>query len=81
MSSYSYYFCEFYMNLLPFHDIYVLTVLIGVSDIIGTYSFYFLAEKSKKMNLKLIKVHRFAFFATSMSSLILFLCLYIRGTE
>lgn len=43
-SVYSFYFIEFYMKNVPIQNIYLLAVLIGISDIIAAQVFKFLLD-------------------------------------
>jgi hypothetical protein len=52
VSSYTHYFVEFYMKLVPFQNIYVLMILIGVSDFFACIVFHFVTiAYSHKQNL------------------------------
>jgi len=44
VSSYSFYFIEFYMKYVPVNSIYLLSILIGVSDIIASITFRLLIK-------------------------------------
>ena len=51
-SSFTFYFVEFYMKLVPFDNVYLLMVLIGMADLISTTAFYFMAKAYKYSKIK-----------------------------
>ena len=44
VSCYSYYFTEFYMKYVPVDNIYLLAVLMGLADILGSFCFKILVS-------------------------------------
>lgn len=45
ISSYSFYYCEFYLRLIPTNTIYVQKMAMGFSDMAATLIFYFAATR------------------------------------
>ena len=45
VSSYSFYFCEFYLRLIPTNSIYLQKMLMGFSDIFATLVYAVLVRK------------------------------------
>ena len=78
-SAYSYYFVEFYMKLVPFQNLYGLAVLIGLSDLTGTYLYYYLVTCDLKLNQTTIQKTSFGFMCLFSGTL--FICLSISGDD
>jgi hypothetical protein len=78
VSSYTYYFVEFYMKLVPFQNIYGLMILIGVSDFFGCIAFYFITNAYiHKQRL----INQTSFVLMSVFSFLLFISLLINGPD
>jgi hypothetical protein len=70
VSSYTYYFVEFYMKLVPFDNIYGLMILIGFSDVTGTYAFYVLSNKFAEKQVSMAQSTFAAMFTLSLTMFI-----------
>ena len=51
VGSYSFYFTEFYMKYVPFDNIYMMSLIIGVTDVGGCYLFEVLVNWLKPKRL------------------------------
>ena len=50
-SSFTYYFIEFYMKLIPFDNVYLLMIIIGLGDTFQVISFYYISRYFKETKI------------------------------
>ena len=71
-SGYSFYFTEFYMKYVPFSNLYLLAVLMGLSDLLTSLLFRVLI-----IHFPSQKILTFSFGLMTLSSLTLALCIWV----
>lgn len=76
VSSYSFYFVEFYLRLLPTNTIYMQKCLMGCADMFATVLYYVLITK-----LGMVQSFRILFSLLAMSSLSLVVLLAIADVD
>lgn len=72
VSSYSFYFVEFYLRLVPTSTIYIQKILMGCADIIATIVYFLLVTK-----IGVIHSYRILYSLLALSSLILTITLLV----
>lgn len=76
VSSYSFYFCEFYLRFVPTNTLYAQKMLMGVSDIVATVLYYSLVTK-----IGMVRSFVIFFSLLAFSSISMVITLAISGAE
>ena len=76
ISSYSFYYCEFYLRLIPTNTIYLQKICMGFSDLAATLCYYYLNKFVGP-----VRAFKYLYSVLAIASLMLVITLAATGAE